>query len=98
MEQRTLDRLKELKEQLDVLLLGVLRGLALDAVPGVPLVAAGLVEEARTLGVDVTLGGLLVERVHLELLGLVDLQGTVLGQVLDDVHGGVELRVESHGG
>merc|ERR1711964_302809 len=65
-----LSRLKDLKESLDVLLLGILFRLALQAVPSVPLSAASKVEHTRALRVAVAIISLLEQTVELKLLGL----------------------------
>lgn len=58
------------KQGLDVLLLGGLGVLSLLLVPGIPLGLADKVEHAGARGVDVTDGGLLVERIEGKLIVL----------------------------
>lgn len=97
-EKHTLERLKELEEEVDVFLLGVLRRLTLELVPGVPLVATGLVKDTRARNVDIAHSSLLVQAVDLKLLGLVWLHRAILRKVLDHMDSLLELFFNTHDG
>lgn len=79
------------EQSVHVLLLGIVAALSLDLLPGVPLGLSDKVHHARSRGVDVTDGSLLVEGVELKLVVLGGLDGSVLWHGLDDADGLVEL-------
>lgn len=85
-----------LEKSLDILGLCVLLALALVLLPSVPFGLAGQVEHAGSGGVDIADGGLLVEAVEGQLLGLGWLDGSVLWERLDGGHSLVELSSGRH--
>jgi len=86
---------EEVLNEFNVLGLGVLLRESLLGVPCVPLGLSFQVEHAGALGVDVSDGGLLEERVDLELL-LVGEVGGDSGVGLELLGDGFELFLERH--